>query len=179
MIEIPVIKSIPIEILGFQFKIFTYVLMSAIGYIVALLFILHEVKRKKLSEKEAIIAFIVGYIGITVGSRLFFFFVPWWSYDRDWTLEFRILRFLNPFKPGMVFYGGLIGGVLAMWGYMAWRKLNMWKYFDAFAPGMLIGYAFGRIGCFITNDTCRGDIAANIPWAVVRTAEQGPIHPAP
>jgi prolipoprotein diacylglyceryl transferase len=179
MIFVPVVKSFYVMLFGFRIDIYTYFLMSLLGYIFALIFLLYEARRKKLKSKKAIGAFIAAFLGISVGSRFFFYFVPWWSYDRTWTLAERFMRFINVFSyPGMVMYGGIIGGMIAVWIYFKMRKLDFWRYLDAFAPAMFVGYAIGRLGCFLVNDTCRG-ISTSLPWGVVREIGQPAIHPAP
>ena len=179
MIYVPVIKAFDLPILGFKFTIFTYFLCSFLGYLVGMSFIFYNVKKKKLSIADTVYAFLAAFAGIIIGSRFFFYFMPWWSYDRSWTIGERIMRFVNVFGyPGMVMYGGLFGCVLALWIYFKWKKLSFWKYADAYAPGMFIGYAIGRVGCFLVDDTCRGG-PTNLPWGVVRHIGEGPIHPAP
>ena len=58
---------------------------------------------------------------------------------------------------GMVFYGGLVFGFLALLIYTRATKLPVWKMLDLFAPGLALGLAFGRIGCFMAG-CCWGDV---------------------
>src|SRR5579872_1294630 len=58
----------------------------------------------------------------------------------------------NPFPEifmvqhgGLVFYGGLIGAILASMIYLRWKKLPLWKMADILAPSVALGYVFGRI----------------------------------
>jgi phosphatidylglycerol:prolipoprotein diacylglycerol transferase len=55
-------------------------------------------------------------------------------------------------RGGLVWYGGLIGGVLAYWAQVKSRKLPMATMFDATAPCLALGYAVGRMGCFLVGD---------------------------
>lgn len=55
-------------------------------------------------------------------------------------------------QGGIAVYGGFVGGVLAG-AVAAWKLgLPVWSSLDAAVPGMLIGQAIGRIGCFINGD---------------------------
>ncbi len=55
-------------------------------------------------------------------------------------------------QGGIAVYGGFVGGVLAG-AVAAWKLgLPVWLSLDAAAPGMLIGQAIGRIGCFVNGD---------------------------
>ena len=63
---------------------------------------------------------------------------------RDWHLLFD--------RAGLVWYGGFIGGVLAV-SILFWRKgVDYFTAVDGAAPALAIGYALGRIGCFLVGD---------------------------
>ena len=65
---------------------------------------------------------------------------------------------------GLVFYGGLIGATLAVIIYLRARKLPLWKFLDALAPSIPLGYFFGRFGCLM-NGCCYGR-PTDLPWAI-------------
>jgi phosphatidylglycerol:prolipoprotein diacylglycerol transferase len=52
----------------------------------------------------------------------------------------------------LVWYGGLIGGVLAYYLQVRSRKLPMAVMFDATAPALMLAIAIGRMGCFLVGD---------------------------
>jgi phosphatidylglycerol---prolipoprotein diacylglyceryl transferase len=55
-------------------------------------------------------------------------------------------------RGGLVWYGGLIGGVLAYYVQTRSRKLPMATMYDATAPALAFAYAVGRLGCFLVGD---------------------------
>jgi phosphatidylglycerol:prolipoprotein diacylglycerol transferase len=55
-------------------------------------------------------------------------------------------------RAGLVWYGGLIGGVIAYYLQIWKRKLPLATMFDATAPALALSYAVGRIGCFLVGD---------------------------
>jgi phosphatidylglycerol:prolipoprotein diacylglycerol transferase len=55
-------------------------------------------------------------------------------------------------RAGLVWYGGLIGGVTAYFVQIRARKLPLPVLFDACAPALFFGYAIGRMGCFLVGD---------------------------
>lgn len=67
-------------------------------------------------------------------------------------------------KGGFVFFGGLIFAVFAAWSYLKYKKLNFYKWADFFTPIAALGYALGRIGCFL-NGCCYGK-SCDLPWAI-------------
>jgi phosphatidylglycerol:prolipoprotein diacylglycerol transferase len=89
------------------------------------------------------------------------------------------------FQSGGVFYGGLIGGALVAWWYARRHQLPGWATADALAPGVVLGQAIGRIGCFAAG-CCWGKLCT-LPWAVtftdltasrtIGTPMDTPLHP--
>jgi len=55
-------------------------------------------------------------------------------------------------RGGLVWYGGLAGGVLAYWLQIRARQLPMAVMFDGTAPALGAAYAVGRMGCFLVGD---------------------------
>ena len=83
---------------------------------------------------------------------------------------------------GLVFYGGAIGGALAVMAYARYRGFLDYRLFDMGAPALAIGYAVGRLGCQLAGDGDYG-IPSDLPWAMaypdgtVPTTDQ--VHPTP
>jgi phosphatidylglycerol---prolipoprotein diacylglyceryl transferase len=55
-------------------------------------------------------------------------------------------------RGGLVWYGGLIGGIIAYYLQVRARKLPVATMYDATAPALAIAYAVGRLGCFLVGD---------------------------
>lgn len=53
---------------------------------------------------------------------------------------------------GLTFYGGLICAALAIWWYARRYKIGFWHLNDAAAPGLMLAYSIGRIGCQVSGD---------------------------
>jgi phosphatidylglycerol:prolipoprotein diacylglycerol transferase len=99
-------------------------------------------------------------IGSILGAR----FVYVTTY---WKTEFAgqpLTEIFAIWKGGLVYYGGLIGAVLAGAIYLRWKKLPFWKMADVFAPSIALGSFFGRAGCLL-NGCCFGR-PTNLPWAI-------------
>jgi phosphatidylglycerol:prolipoprotein diacylglycerol transferase len=67
-------------------------------------------------------------------------------------------------RSGLVWYGGFIGGALGVLFRLWQLRLPVWKFADAIAPALALGYAIGRLGCFLVGDDYGGP--SNAPWAV-------------
>jgi phosphatidylglycerol:prolipoprotein diacylglycerol transferase len=55
-------------------------------------------------------------------------------------------------RAGFVFWGGLIGGILATAGWMRFKKISFTQISDASAPALAAAYAVGRTGCWAVGD---------------------------
>lgn len=85
-------------------------------------------------------------------------------------------------SAGFVFYGGLIGGMLAVYLLLRKNNLSFYRMSDLVAPALSLGYAIGRIGCQLSGDGDYG-IQTNQLWATSYkygvVATESLVHPTP
>jgi phosphatidylglycerol:prolipoprotein diacylglycerol transferase len=117
----------------------TFGLMAALGFIGAYLVFRAELKRKGLPVKFAADALIAAIVGGVVGARI------------NFILEYWDAFVLNPgsfiwSRYGFTWYGGVLGGALAVIILLKVRKQALGPYADAVAPALALGYVFGRAG---------------------------------
>jgi phosphatidylglycerol:prolipoprotein diacylglycerol transferase len=85
---------------------------------------------------------------------------------------------------GFVYYGGFIGGTVAVCILLRRKGKSIPRYADIVAPTLAIGYAVGRIGCQLSGDGDYG-MPSTLPWAigyplgVIPTPPGVTVHPAP
>ena len=77
------------------------------------------------------------------------------------TTIFRVLDFP---EGGLVIYGALLGGAIAVIAFVRKHNLPLLAIADLITPSMLVGLALGRVGCFL-NGCCYGG-PTTLPWAV-------------
>lgn len=65
---------------------------------------------------------------------------------------------------GLVFLGGLIGSIICVSVILKNRNLPWYLFADIIAPLIMIGYAIGRLGCFLVGDDY--GLPSSLPWAV-------------
>lgn len=107
-------------------------------------------------------------VGIVVGARLLFVAFDWSSYRGHPLDAFRV------WEGGLSFHGGFFG-VLAALGLFCWRRrIPFLALGDIIAPSAMLGYALGRVGCFL-NGCCYGG-PTNLPWGV-RFHDDGVLTP--
>ncbi len=137
-----------------NFPITTYGIFLAVGMLLALFVASRLGARDGLPRERIYDLGLWVLVGGLVGSKLLMFWV-----EPD--VQIFTLDFL---RSGGVFYGGLIGGFLAVVILVPFYKLPFWKVADAFAPGVALGQAFGRQGCFSAG--CCWGKHTDLPWGV-------------
>lgn len=75
-----------------------------------------------------------------------------------------LIDVVNIANGGLVVFGSLPTAAVAAWRFASRRGLPILRLADCAAPGMLLGLALGRIGCFL-NGCCYGG-PCELPWAV-------------
>ena len=122
-----------------NFEITTFGLMMFIAFITGGWVLTRQYRRAGLSEDLASSIVMAAAIGGIVGAKIYYAIL-----FRDWHLLFD--------RAGLVWYGGLIGGTIAC-SWLIWRRrVDYFTVADATAPALSLGYALGRIGCFLVGD---------------------------
>lgn len=99
--------------------------------------------------------------GVVIGARLFYVaghLDLYFGRGSDPVDIFRI------WQGGIVFYGGVFGGIAAAYPYMRKHHLKFWHVMDAAAPGFPLGLIFGRIGDLIIGDHLGGATRFFLGW---------------
>lgn len=150
--------------------IYTYGLMMALGF----LLIIFGVRRMAPSigvnpehiTDLALFAILGGFFGAYINYVI--------SYD--WArVAANPLNFFRFWEGGMVFLGGLLGGIAFALLFIWWRKMPLWEVADLAAIFVPLGYAMGRVGCFFAG--CCYGVATSVPWACTFPGSMGPVHP--
>ena len=137
-----------------NFPINTYGVLLALGMLLALFVAARLAARDGLPRERIYDLGLWTLIGGLLGSKILMFFA-------EDNVDVFSLDFL---RSGGVYYGGFIGGFLALALLIRWYKLPFWKVADAFAPGLALGQAIGRQGCFAAG--CCWGKPTNLPWGV-------------
>lgn len=102
-------------------------------------------------------------IGGIVGAKLYYVFLNFPSLIAN-------PRFLFA-RGGLVWYGGLLGGTVAVLYQTRRLGLPVRQTIDLTAPSMAMAYATGRLGCFLVGDDYGRPTAS---WAGIRFPEGSP-----
>jgi phosphatidylglycerol:prolipoprotein diacylglycerol transferase len=105
-------------------------------------------------------------VGILIGARVLFIIVEYRYYfvDEPFTkipLGISIPTVLALWKGGFVFWGGVIGGTIAMIVFCKKRKIPIAEFADFCAPALALGHAIGRVGC-VAGGCCYGSASFHV-----------------
>ncbi|MEE9167433.1 MAG: prolipoprotein diacylglyceryl transferase, partial [Candidatus Neomarinimicrobiota bacterium] len=158
----------PIRVPSYGFMLMT---AFAVNYFL----LLHELKRKGKSPELAADIVFWATVGGILGSKIYYAIergAGWeniqalgnliagvFSFDGG-----RISQALAVLGAGLVFFGGLLGGLISV-TILLKRRGESWLLFaNILAPLLILGYAIGRIGCFLVGDDY--GTASQLPWAI-------------
>jgi phosphatidylglycerol:prolipoprotein diacylglycerol transferase len=139
--------------------IYTYGLFVALGFLAGIYYI-SKISNKGLLKEDALYNLLFGAIvcGI-VGARLTYVLLNFGEFKNNFLSIFKL------WEGGLVYYGGFI--VVLAYGvfYTRKNKISLTRLADIFAPAILLGHFFGRIGCFMAG-CCYGKVCS---WGVTFT----------
>src|SRR4051794_2492041 len=143
-----------------SFFIPTYGVLVALGFLLALTVTTRLARQRGLpSEKVMNLAVYCAMAGI-IGAKLFMFLFDLPTYLNHPGEIFT----LETLQAAGVFHGGLIVALLFAAWYIRSEALPVFGTMDCFAPGIALGQAVGRLGCFAAG--CCWGKECTLPWGV-------------
>ena len=142
-----------------NFPINTYGVFLALAFLCAILIAVRLARREGLPAEKIYDLSLWMLLAGLVGSKVLMLFT-----EPDYRDNPALLLSLDFLRSGGVFYGGLLGAVLAGYFLMKRYKLPWWKTADACAPGIAVANFFGRQGCFAAG--CCWGKPTSLPWGV-------------
>ncbi|MBI2848668.1 MAG: prolipoprotein diacylglyceryl transferase [Chloroflexi bacterium] len=143
----------------FHFGFFTLTwhgLFTAVAVIVGVWLAGRRIRGTSITEDQFYSVALWAIIGGIIGARLFHVVDQWAYYSRN------LLTILAIQEGGLAIYGAIVGGVFASGVYAIWRRIPVWTFLDAGAPGLVLGQAIGRIGDVINGE--HHGLATDLPW---------------
>ncbi len=147
---------------------YSYGLMVSLGFLAGIIVAYFLAKKIGVDAEKIIDVGLFVLVGAMLGARIFYVIFYWHELKSPWE-AFMV------WNGGLVFYGGLVFAVLAVVLACKIFKLSLLDVLDVATPATALGYAFGRIGCFL-NGCCYG-IECALPWAVHFPNLPGLRHP--
>jgi phosphatidylglycerol---prolipoprotein diacylglyceryl transferase len=152
-----------------DFEITSFGVLVALGALAGMFVFQRELRRSGLPA-DAVNAAIAGVLGGLVGAKLI------------WAIEFRhTAPFLDLFlsRGGLSWFGGFAGGLTTGLATLRGYGVPFVRGLAAASPGLALGHAIGRVGCFLVGDDYGRPSA--LPWAVAfpkgLPPTDVPVHP--
>lgn len=138
----------------------TYGVMAALGLIFGLMLIVHVGREQGLDPEKLWNLGIIAVLSGIIGAKVLYIFNEL-GYYREHPGE---LFSLSTLQAGGVWSGGVVLALVMCIWYMRRNDMPVLRTCDVFAPGLALGHAFGRLGCFAAG-CCFGK-ETHVPWAV-------------
>jgi len=120
-----------------------------------------ELKRRGYNRELASSFVFAAALGGLIGARLLFIFDEWDNFIA------APLKYIFT-GAGFTWYGGFLGGTLAVSWVVKKNKIPWLVGADIAAPALAIAYGVGRLGCHVAGDGDWGTVT-NVPWGVAYT----------
>ena len=159
-----------------DFRVSGYWFLISIGLLASYLYLAAanaRLKDRKIAWYHRNNLFALGMISILAGGTLLGFFVNLPGLIRDWDYYSQSLSLIREKAfSSVVFYGGAIMLIFALWYYVRHYHLNGETVIELFVPASALFMTFARTGCFMAG-CCYG---IEVSWGVV--FPEGSLAPA-
>jgi phosphatidylglycerol:prolipoprotein diacylglycerol transferase len=146
-----------------SFNLPTYGFLVSLGVLVGLLISVRNSEKEGINPDTAWNFGILIVLAGIVGAKVLYIINDWGTYSANP----REIFSLSTLQAGGVFSGGLVVALLTGAWYIRKHRMPALATFDAFAPGLAMGHAIGRVGCFAAG-CCYGK-PTNHWWGVTFT----------
>lgn len=130
--------------------------MMSLGFLTAGTVAWFQYRRRGLNPDAVYWLAILAAVGGILGAKIHYLIIHFSEMESPWDWAFS--------GAGLVWYGGFIGGAVAVLIGIRLYRLPWGKALDGLAPSMAIGYTFGRLGCFLNGDDYGR--SSSLPWAM-------------
>ncbi|MCL2098960.1 MAG: prolipoprotein diacylglyceryl transferase [Oscillospiraceae bacterium] len=134
-----------------------------------LLLVVLSKKKKRIDTEDASLAFLIGISGGIIGAvalRPLIKLVEIIIFREKYKM-FSAGELLDYMVGEIVFYGGFLGGIIAVVLFCRKFKIEIVPLFDIGVPALSLAHAIGRMGCFL-GGCCYGiELPYNHPFAVI------------
>ena len=122
----------PLELTGFGLAMF-------MAFVIAQIVAQRETERRGYDPNPVGDLVFAAVIGGLLGAKLYYVILM-----HDLSALFQ--------RAGFVFWGGLIGGTIAVLAMAKWRGMSLARVADVGGPAVMAAYAVGRTGCWAVGD---------------------------
>jgi prolipoprotein diacylglyceryltransferase len=141
-----------LQFAGFELplRIYGYGLMLVLGFLVGIF--LAQWRARRAGENPEVISQLAiwALLGGVGGARLAYIIKEWNQYR-----DSGVGELFNITSGGLIYFGGLLGGAGLVILGMVIKRVPVRRFLDILAVTVMVGLAFGRVGCLL-NGCCWG-----------------------
>jgi phosphatidylglycerol---prolipoprotein diacylglyceryl transferase len=178
------IQDLPVNRIAFHIfslPVYWYGLLIASAIIICMLLAMRKAPEFKLTSDDIMDTFIAIIPLMIVFARLYYIAFEWEYYVADWKMIF------DTRQGGLAFYGGVIGGALAIYLVTRIKKIPVSRLLDFLVVYVPLGQAIGRWGNFFNQEAFGNN--TSLPWGMFSNQTQAylqsiggydagsPVHP--
>lgn len=127
-----IIRIGPLELTGFGIAVL-------LAFVISQIIAQRELARRGHDAEYIPDLILAAVLGTIVGGKLYYAIL---------TGDFSTLLS----RAGLVFWGGFMGAVAAVFAVIRWKKIDPWRVMDVAGICIAAGYAIGRTGCWAVGD---------------------------
>jgi phosphatidylglycerol---prolipoprotein diacylglyceryl transferase len=153
------------SIFGHEIAIHGFGLMLVIGFLCAMYLAKYLARKSGLDGELFANACLLALFTGVIGARMSHVLENLSDFTRsDRTVGQNLFEMVNISSGGLTYYGGFLLAFPSLVIYALRKKIPLRLGMDIVAPCLMVGLAFGRVGCFL-NGCCYG-AQCSLPWAV-------------
>lgn len=171
-----------LDLFGRKMDIYWYGIIIAAAFLICMLISLRTSREFNFVPDDILDSFLLIVPLSIIGARLYYVAFSWDHFKEDLT------RIFQTRYGGMGFYGGVIGGIIALLLISRLKKRPVSDFTDFFAPVLALGQGIGRWGNFINQEAFGTN--TDLPWGMIsegtrkylseagpQYAANSPVHP--
>lgn len=143
---------------GREIDIYWYGIIIAVAFLIGIILATKQAPQFGIKSDDVIDTLLWIIVAAFIGARLYYVIFSWDQFSDD------ILKIFHMRDGGLAFYGGLIGGIIAVVISSKIKKINVIHLIDFLVVYVPLGQAIGRWGNFINQEAFGRN--TDLPWGM-------------
>ena len=148
------------DFLGLQIplRIFGYGLAMVLGFMTGIY--MAQLRAQRAGESPEPIGYcgLLALVGGIIGARIAYVVENYrYFFPEHGGASSGLAEMLNITSGGLIYYGGVALATILVLAFLWAKQLPIRRFIDIVAPSLMIGLAFGRLGCLL-NGCCYGSL---------------------
>ena len=137
-------------------NIAAYSIMALLGAAAVIVYTYFRLRKKQIDSIDVLYYLTYSFGFMVLGAMLLYQIVEFKNLIKILPYLFKDFQFfMDNFRNGLVFYGGLYGALIGGIVYSKLNKKDSRELFMCLTPAIPLFHIFGRVGCFLSG-CCHG-----------------------